>query len=49
MNYAETVKESGDAKAARSIAGDLADTLDARGVKPSVVAETRTKAAELSS
>ena len=48
MDYAETVKESGDATAAGSIAGSLADTLDARGVKPSVVAETRSKAAELS-
>ena len=48
MQYAETVKESGDAKAAGDIASSLADTLDARGVKPSVVEATREKAAELS-
>jgi hypothetical protein len=47
MQYAETVKESGDAEAAGDIANSLADTLDARGVKSSVVEATREKAAEL--
>ena len=47
MQYAETVKESGDAKAAGDIAGSLADTLESRGVKTAVVEATREKAAEL--
>jgi hypothetical protein len=47
MRYAETVKDSGDAKAAGDIATNLADTLETRGVKPAVVEATREKAAEL--
>jgi hypothetical protein len=47
MQYAETVKESGDAQAAGDIASNLADTLETRGVKPAVVESTREKAAEL--
>jgi hypothetical protein len=47
MQYAETVKESGDAEAAGDIARNLADTLESRGVKPAVVEATREKAAEL--
>jgi hypothetical protein len=47
MQYAETVKESGDAQAAGDIASNLADTLETRGVKPAVVEATREKAAEL--
>jgi hypothetical protein len=47
MQYAETVKASGDAQAAGDIADNLADTLETRGVKPAVVEATREKAAEL--
>ena len=47
IQYAETMKESGDAKAAGDIASNLADTLETRGVKPAVVEATREKAAEL--
>jgi hypothetical protein len=49
MQYAETVKESGNAEAAGDIASDLADTLETRGVKPAVVEATREKAEELKS
>jgi hypothetical protein len=47
VKYAETVKASGDAPEAGAIASNLADTLEARGVKPAVVEATREKAAEL--
>ncbi len=49
IRYAETMKDSGDAKAAGDIASNLADTLETRGVKPAVVEATREKAAELKS